>query len=59
MSELDVGAKKGLKKKISISIDIDILEEFNELAKKMKYNKSQTITNLIKVFVQNEKNLIK
>ena len=59
MSELNVGAKKGLKKKISISIDIDILEEFNKIAKANKYNKSQTVSNLIKAFVENEKNLIK
>lgn len=59
MSELNVGAKKGLKKKMSISIEVDVLEEFNKLAKLNKYNKSQTVSNLIKAFIKNEKSLIK
>ena len=59
MSDLDIAVKKGEKKKISISIDIDVLEEFNKLAKANRYNKSQTITNLIKAFVEREKSLIK
>jgi metal-responsive CopG/Arc/MetJ family transcriptional regulator len=59
VSELNVGAKKGLKKKMSISIEVDVLEEFNKLSKLNKYNKSQTVSNLIKAFIENEKSLIK
>ena len=59
MNNLNVGAKigvkKGLKKKISISIDIAVLDDFNKIANANKYNKSQTINNLVKVFVENEK----
>lgn len=59
MSELNVAAIKGLKKKISVSLDADVLDEFNKLAKTNRYNKSQTINNLIKVFVENEKKITK
>jgi metal-responsive CopG/Arc/MetJ family transcriptional regulator len=59
MSELNVGAKRGIKKKMSISIEVDVLEEFNKLSKLNKYNKSQTISNLIKAFIENEKSLNK
>jgi metal-responsive CopG/Arc/MetJ family transcriptional regulator len=59
MSEQNVAVIKGEKKKISINIDIDVLKAFNKIAKAKKYNKSQTITNLIRVFVENEKSLIK
>lgn len=59
MSELNVGAKRGLKKKMSISIEVDVLEEFNRLSKLNKYNKSQTVSNLIKAFIKNENSLIK
>ena len=55
MSELNVAVKKGVKRKISVSIDVDVLDDFNKIAKANKYNKSQTITNLIKVFVKNQK----
>jgi len=55
MSELNIGVKKGLKKKIAISIDTDLLDEFNKISKREKYNKSQTISNLIKMFVESEK----
>jgi len=55
MSILDVGVTKKLKQKISISIDSEIWDEFNKIAKAKKYNKSRTITNLINVFIENEK----
>ena len=56
MSNLNkVGVTKYNKKKMSITIDIDLLNEFNKIAKQKKYNKSQTISNLIKVFLENEK----
>jgi len=58
MNELDVGVKKVPKKKISVNVDVDVLEEFNKIAKMHRYNKSLTITNLIRVFVENEKKLI-
>ena len=50
-----IGVKKGLKKKMSITIDADTLEEFNAIAKANRYNKSLTITNLIKMFIKSEK----
>lgn len=59
MAELNVGEIKRLKTKISISIDSDLIEEFNKIAKLNKYNKSKTISNLIKLFVESEKSLIK
>ena len=60
MSNLDnVAVTKFNKKKMSITIDVDLLDEFNRIAKINKYNKSQTISNLIRVFVTNEKNIIK
>ena len=58
MNDLKVGATKLLKKKISISIDVDVLDEFNKIASLNKYNKSKTITNLIRIFVENEKKIM-
>ena len=39
-------------KKASYSIDEKVLKEFNELARKKAYNKSQLITRLMKHFME-------
>jgi len=54
MSALDMAVKKHQKAKMSITIDRDIFEKFNEIAKANKYNKSQTISNLIKMFIESK-----
>jgi len=52
---MNYAVKKEETKKASFSINKQVLEDFNELSKKMKLNKSQTITNLIKMFLEQEK----
>jgi len=59
MSHQDIAVIKNSKKKVSFNIDIEIVEAFNELAKIKKYNKSQTVGNLLKSFVEQEISLIK
>jgi len=60
MSNLDdIAVTKYNKKKMSFTIDVELFDEFNKIAKAKKYNKSQTISNLIRVFIENEKKLIK
>ena len=56
MSEFAVKRKQS--KKATFSIDEMILKEFNEIAKTMKYNKSETVTNLMKMFIKQEKAVI-
>ena len=62
MTEKDfskLGVKREPKtKKVAYSIDIEVLEQFNNLAKAKNYNKSQTINNLIKVFIEKESSLV-
>ena len=43
------------KTKMSITIEPDLLESFNTLAKKKGYNKSQTIRNFIRSLIEAEK----
>jgi len=55
MSFDEISSYKGVKKKMSITIDEKLLKEFNEFSKDKKINKSQTISNLIKIYMDNEK----
>ncbi|MFK7780217.1 MAG: hypothetical protein QM490_03630 [Candidatus Gracilibacteria bacterium] len=59
MSHQDIAVIKNSKKKVSFNIDIEIVEAFNKLAKIKKYNKSQTVGNLLKSFIEQEISLIK
>jgi len=43
------------KKKATYSFDEDLLIDFNLLAKKKKYNKSNILNNLLKEFLNKEK----
>lgn len=47
---------KNTKTKVSYSIDTDILNKFNELAKKKGFNKSQVINILMEKFVEEQEN---
>jgi len=51
--------KKTTTKKVSYSLDINVSNEFNKVAKAKGYNKSRTVNNLIKNFLENEANIIK
>jgi len=59
MSNSDIAVIKNSKKKVSFNIDVEIVESFNKLAKVKKYNKSQTVGNLLKSFIESELSLIK
>ena len=54
MGNLNVAVAKNEKKKVTYTLDSDILSQFNQIAKTKKYNKSQTINNLIKLFINTE-----
>lgn len=41
-------------KKVSYTIDSDVVDEFNKLAKNRGYNKQKTVENLLKVFIKSE-----
>lgn len=47
---------KNTKTKVSYSIDTDILNKFNELAKEKGFNKSQVINILMKRFIEEQEN---
>ena len=55
MSFEEISSYKRAKKKMSITIDEKLLEKFNIFAKEKKINKSQTISNLIEVYMENQK----
>ena len=56
MENLDIAVKKQLfKKKMAFSVEADLFEEFNKYAKENRLNKSQTLNNLIRFFLENEK----
>ncbi|NOQ32523.1 MAG: CopG family transcriptional regulator [Helicobacteraceae bacterium] len=50
----EILSKKVNKKKVSYSLDAEIVETFTKIAKEKKYNKSQIIENLLKSFLQRE-----
>jgi len=59
MSENNIAVQKTKKtKKVSYSIQTEVLDEFNKIAKAKDYNKSQTINNLIKMFNEKENSLL-
>ncbi len=60
MSELGLGGikLKNTTKKVSYSLDIKVVEDFDKLAKARGYNKSRTINNLIKSFLKSENSLV-
>ena len=49
--------KKNNTKKVSYSLDIDVLEKFNKIAETKGYNKSKTVNNLIRAFIEQENSL--
>jgi len=49
------GIEKAKTKKANYTLDAEVLNEFNKLAKTKRYNKSKTINNLIKLFLEKEK----
>ena len=58
MNELAEKKKKTTTKKTSYSLDIEIVEAFDKLAKSKGYNKSRTVNNLIKNFLESESSLV-
>lgn len=47
--------KQSPKKKVTFSIDIDLLKEFDEIIKEKNYKKSQIVENYITEFVTKHK----
>ena len=45
-----------MKKKVTITIDEKLYEEFKQVTEKLSINKSKFIENKIKEFIKNEKN---
>ncbi len=57
-SDINVAVTKLQKtKKVSYSLETDVVEQFNKIAKNKNYNKSQTVNNLIKLFIKKEMNI--
>jgi hypothetical protein len=52
------GIEKQKSKKANYTLDADVLDKFNKLAKQKKYNKSKTVNNLIKIFIEKEMSLV-
>lgn len=59
LKDENIAVKKKLVtgKKVSYTIDTDILNEFNKIAKAKGYNKQRTIENLMKIFIESETTL--
>ena len=54
----EVLSTKPNKKKVSYSLESDIVETFNKVARAKNYNKSQIVENLLKSFLEREQKLI-
>lgn len=52
-------SKRKNTKKVSYSIENDVLDAFNKISDSKSYNKSQTVNNLLKMFIEQENSLIK
>lgn len=50
---------KTKRKKATFAVDENVLEEFSKLANLKNYNKSMVVENLLKIFMEQEKSLIK
>jgi len=59
LREEKIAVKKKLVtgKKVSYTINTDVLDEFNRIAKIKGYNKQRTIENLMKMFIESETTL--
>ena len=51
----DIKKTKPKSKRVSFTINENILSEFNELAQKNDYNKSKIVENFLKKFIESEK----
>lgn len=49
--------KRGFKR-VSYSVNSDIINDFNKIAKSKKYNKSKIIENFLRKFVEQEMSLV-
>jgi len=58
MNGLAEKKRKTTTRKASYSLDKEVVDAFDKLAKSKGYNKSRTVNNLIKNFLENEASLV-
>jgi len=55
--DITKSTKRGFKR-VSYSVNSDVINEFNKIAKNKKYNKSKIIENFLRKFVEQEISLV-